>query len=202
MNQTVWSFCRFLHFVATNGRLNPASERSEVAIVWVIGILVLSEQQEVMYANTIASSICTQLVKAEELLPKKLQQVCEALVESKDVCGERPVMIESDVDAGESKFRVRAQWLNLETTPRPCILLRLQDQNQSIYGLESAEAQKWNLTPREMEVWLLRRAGYKRKAIATVLCIAENTVKKHLQNIQFKWQTVLDGEEWQSNQAS
>jgi hypothetical protein len=25
----VWSFCRFLHFIITNGGLNPASERSE-----------------------------------------------------------------------------------------------------------------------------------------------------------------------------
>lgn len=153
---------------------------------FVDGILVLNEQQEVIYANTIASSICTQLVKAEEPLPKQLQQVCEALVESKDVYGKRPVMIESDVDAGESKFNIRAQWLNLETTLRPCILLRLEDQNQSVHGLEIAETQKWNLTPREMEVWLLRQAGYKRKAIATALYIAEDTVKKHLRNIRFK----------------
>ena len=30
MAKAVWSFCRFLHFVATNGDLNSLSERSEV----------------------------------------------------------------------------------------------------------------------------------------------------------------------------
>jgi hypothetical protein len=29
----MWSFYRFLHFIATKGRLNPASERTEVAIL-------------------------------------------------------------------------------------------------------------------------------------------------------------------------
>jgi hypothetical protein len=28
----MWSFCRFLHFIATKGRLNPASERSEAIV--------------------------------------------------------------------------------------------------------------------------------------------------------------------------
>jgi hypothetical protein len=32
----MWSFYRFLHFIATKGRLNPASERSEVAIVFFL----------------------------------------------------------------------------------------------------------------------------------------------------------------------
>ncbi|WP_421656226.1 helix-turn-helix transcriptional regulator [Leptothermofonsia sp. ETS-13] len=175
---------------------------------FVDGILVLTDQQEVMYANTIAYSICTQLIQEKanplpkELLPKELQQVCEALVESKDVYGDRPIMIESDVDTGKTTFRIRAQWINLKSAQRPCILLRLQDQNQSVHGLAIAEAQKWNLTPRERDVWLLRRAGYKRKQIAEELYIAEETVKKHLKNIHFKRQTALDDEEWRSSQAS
>jgi hypothetical protein len=36
MSQTVWSFCRFLHFIAINDRRNPVSERSKIAIVWLI----------------------------------------------------------------------------------------------------------------------------------------------------------------------
>jgi hypothetical protein len=31
----MWSFYRFLHFVATKGRLNPALERTEVAIFYI-----------------------------------------------------------------------------------------------------------------------------------------------------------------------
>lgn len=170
---------------------------------FVDGILVLTDQQEVMYANATADSICTQLDKEKITpLPKELQQVCTALVESKDLYGDRPLMIESDVDTGETTLRIRAQWLTLQTAQHPCILLRLQDQDQAVQGLAIAEAQKWNLTPRETEVWLLRRAGCKRREIATELYIAEDTVKKHLKNIQFKRQSVLDEEEWQSSQAS
>lgn len=170
---------------------------------FVDGILVLTDRQEVIYANTIADSICTQLLQEKaNPLPKELQEVCEALTESKDVYGDRPFMIESDVDTGKTIFRIRAQWLNLEGAQQPCILLRLQDQNQSVQGLAIAEAQKWNLTPRETDVWLLRRAGYKRKQIAEKLYIAEDTVKKHLKNIHFKRQMTLDDEEWRSSQAS
>jgi DNA-binding CsgD family transcriptional regulator len=155
-----------------------------------------------MYANEIANSICSQLVRETEPLPKELQQVCEALVESKEMHGNQPVTIESNIGTEETTFRVRAQWLKVEASQHPCILLRLQNQDQAVHGLAIAEAQKWNLTPRETEVWSLRRAGFKRKEIAAELYIAEDTVKKHLKNIQFKRQAALDEEEWRSNQAS
>ncbi|QZZ21276.1 hypothetical protein J5X98_01945 [Leptothermofonsia sichuanensis E412] len=170
---------------------------------FVDGILVLTDEQEVMYANTIAHAICTQLDKEQtDRLPRELQQVCQILVESKDLYGDRPLMIESDICTGETTLRIWAQWLKLQATQSACILLRLQDQNQATQGLAIAEAQKWNLTPRETEIWLLRRAGYKRREIATELYIAEDTVKKHLRNIQFKRQSVQDEEDWQSSQAS
>jgi hypothetical protein len=35
----MWSFYRFLHFIATKGRLNPASERTEVAILRPIQVM-------------------------------------------------------------------------------------------------------------------------------------------------------------------
>jgi hypothetical protein len=31
---TLWSFYRFLHFIAIKGRRNPSSEQSEIANVW------------------------------------------------------------------------------------------------------------------------------------------------------------------------
>jgi DNA-binding CsgD family transcriptional regulator len=49
-----------------------------------------------------------------------------------------------------------------------------------------AEAQEWRLTPRETEVWLLRRSGYTSIGIASQLGITINTVKKHFKNIYRK----------------
>jgi DNA-binding CsgD family transcriptional regulator len=86
--------------------------------------------------------------------------------------------------------------LKLEVSQRPCLLLQLQDQNQPIQGLAIAEAQCWGLTPRETEVWLLRRAGHLRKDIAANLFITIETVKKHLKNIQAKRQAVVEEQDW------
>ena len=55
-----------------------------------------------------------------------------------------------------------------------------------------AEAQKYNLTERETQVWVLKRAGYTYKVIAAKLHIAEDTVKKHIKSIHAK----RDGAEW------
>ncbi|MBV8884486.1 MAG: hypothetical protein JO235_10890 [Chroococcidiopsidaceae cyanobacterium CP_BM_RX_35] len=37
--KTVWSFCRFLHFITTKGRRNPTPERSKVVYVELSGII-------------------------------------------------------------------------------------------------------------------------------------------------------------------
>jgi DNA-binding CsgD family transcriptional regulator len=58
-----------------------------------------------------------------------------------------------------------------------------------------AEVDKYGLTPREAEVWLLRRAKYALKEIATELSISLNTVKKHIKNIHAKREIVLYMEE-------
>ncbi len=170
---------------------------------FVDGILVLTEQQTVIYANATARSLCNQLAIAQtESLPTDIQRLCDALMESRDIYGDCPLTLETEITTRQSTFRLRAQWLHLDSSDRPCILLKLQDQNQSIQSLAISEAQTWNLTPRESEVWLLRRAGFTRKAIAAELYIALDTVKKHLKNIQAKRQGVLDEQKWQMTQAS
>jgi DNA-binding CsgD family transcriptional regulator len=106
------------------------------------------------------------------------------------------VVVESEVECEDAKLRIRAQWLNLEAVETPCLLVRLQDENQAMQGLAIAEAQSWGLTERETQVWVRRRAGCSRKQIAEELYIALDTVKKHLKNIQTKRQIYLDEHEW------
>lgn len=167
------------------------------------GVLVITDQHDLVYANTMARAIYSQLWHdATDPLPREIQRVCQALLDSKNRYPSRSVVLESEVVTPKTTFRIRAQWLALEVASRPCLLLRLQDQTQSLQGLAIAEAQKWGLTPRETEVWLQRRSGYSRKAIAANLHIALDTVKKHLKNVHLKQQTASDGEEWQASQAS
>lgn len=169
----------------------------------VDGILVLTTDQEVLYSNRIATSICAQLVSHQTRhLPEPIQQVCAALTDSRSLYVDRPVVIELEVKTPETTFRIRAQWLKLEVTGRPCILIRLQDQKLSLQGLAIAESQQWSLTSREREVWLLRRAGLTRKEIGSQLYITENTVQKHLKNIQLKRNASLDEDEWRNRQVS
>ncbi len=169
----------------------------------VDGILVLTTGQEVLYTNKIATSICTQINgNSTKHLPEPIQQVCAALVDSRSLYADRPVVMELEVKITETTFRIRAQWLKLEVTGRSCILIRMQDQKLSLQGLAIAESQQWGLTCREREVWLLRRGGLTRKEIGTQLYITENTVQKHLKNIKLKRDSSLDDEEWQNRQAS
>jgi DNA-binding CsgD family transcriptional regulator len=186
-----------------NYPMNPGNLLQAVLESFVDGIIVLTNQQEVLYINKTAEGICNQFsAQPTNQVPTEVMRVCEALVESAEYYPDRPIMIESEVPFGETAFRIRAQWIFLDAIARPCILIRLQDQKQMVQSLAMAEAQKWDLTKRETEVWTLRRFGYKRKQIATKLYIAEDTVKKHLKNIQSKRQCLLDEEEWNATQAS
>jgi DNA-binding NarL/FixJ family response regulator len=166
---------------------------------FVDGILVLTDQQELHYANTTAQELCFQLTGKSEVLPDIIWQACQALIDSRDLYPNQPIVLESEVASATVNLRIRVQWLQLDTVASPCLLVRLQDQNQAAQGLAIAEAHTWKLSPRETEVWTRRRASNTRKQIAADLYIAEDTVKKHLKNIQIKRQLYVDMQDCQAN---
>lgn len=168
---------------------------------FVDGILVLTEQKEQKYANQMAVHLCQRLAGKNCAVPKEVWQVCEALIGSRKLYPDESVVVESEVECEAAKLRIRAQWFSFEAFQHPCLLVRLQDQNQAVHGLAIAESQSWGLTERESQVWIRRRAGSSRKQIAEELYIALDTVKKHLKNIQTKRQNYLDEHEWRSNGA-
>jgi DNA-binding CsgD family transcriptional regulator len=168
---------------------------------FVDGILVLTEQQDVYYANETAKQIGQRLTdNLETVVPKEVWQVCEALIDSREIYPDHAFVLEQEVERSMLKLRIRVQWLKLEQAEQPYLLVRLQDENQSFRGLAIAEAQNWGLTNRETQVWMLRRLGWERKEIATELYITLDTVKKHLKNIQMKRQTYLNEMEWQADE--
>jgi RNA polymerase sigma factor (sigma-70 family) len=161
---------------------------------FIDGILIITAQGELVHSNERAQQICQQLAKAKEdsqprFVPKAIWQVCQAVLESNQMYREQTVIVESEIKLedcnADSTFRVRARWLELDDF-QPCVLVTLEDQTQSLHNMVFTEVAQYSLTPREQDVWLLRRAEYTYKDIASELCITINTVKKHLKNIRAK----------------
>jgi DNA-binding CsgD family transcriptional regulator len=157
----------------------------------VDGVLLLDPQGQVIYANSMAGQICHQfpgVTGTKPPLPAEVWNTCQALVESRELYGDRPLVLEETL----GNYRIRVQWMETEAFAEPCLLVRLEDQQQSLVSLAIAEAKKFHMTPREADVWQLRRANLSRKEIAVRLYISIDTVKKHLSNIQLKRQAGPD----------
>jgi DNA-binding CsgD family transcriptional regulator len=166
------------------------------------GILVLTDRKQLLYINNTARRLCQRLLtkNAGTSVPPAIWQMCESLMANQHVYPEKLMVMESEVEHEEKRLRIRVQSLLLDGVDRPCLIVRLQDQQQVVQTMAIAEAQKWQLTERESQVWLLRRAGSRRKQIAAELYISEDTVKKHLGNINAKRQSYLDEEEWHTHE--
>lgn len=160
------------------------------------GIMILNDQGELLFANGCAERICRQLTENLSrcnAVPRQVWRSCQALINGREEFPTEPIVIEDEIKTNEdTAIRLRARWFELNNTERPCLLVALEDQQQSAQYKAMAEAQKYGLTDRETQVWVLKRAGYTYKAIAAKLHIAEDTVKKHIKSIHSK----RDGAEW------
>lgn len=165
---------------------------------FVDGLLILSEQGDFIHANQSAKRVLHQLNPGDRnpsFVPSEIWQVCQSLIESRELFPDQKMIIESEISKSESiAFRIRVQWLELEEIKRPCLLVTLEDRYQSLQTIVINDAYKYSLTPREMEVWLLYRANYSYKEIADELYISLNTVKKHMKNIHAKRKASCDDE--------
>jgi DNA-binding CsgD family transcriptional regulator len=170
----------------------------------VDGILILTEQRELVYINDCARRILRQLNRDNAItstfatnaftntVPREIWHICQTLIESRYLFPSQYWLIESKVFVDSSVvFNVRARWLKLENIQHPCLLLSIHDHYQYMKGIAIEESQKYGLTSRERETWLLHRANYTYKQIASELCITPNTVKKHMKNIYLKQKTIV-----------
>jgi DNA-binding CsgD family transcriptional regulator len=165
------------------------------------GVLILTEQQELVYVNECARRILRQLNRSDSLshsLPQEIWHICQSLIASRHLFPNQYWLTESKVLVGSTvALSVRARWLHLPDIAQPCISLSIRDRYQDIKDVVNEESQKYGLTCREKEVWLLHRANYTYKQIALELIITPNTVKKHMKNIYQKQKALflLDDEE-------
>lgn len=161
---------------------------------YVDGILILSESGELLCSNEFGRQVCTQLSQLPNPfanpeatpLPAAIWQTCQALMDSHTHASQQPIVLESKIALPETTLRVRVRWLGSETNAQAYLLVLLEDWNQAVRNLSLAEVDRYGLSPREAEVWVLRRLGYTSEQIAAELFISLHTVKKHLKSIQAK----------------
>jgi DNA-binding CsgD family transcriptional regulator len=166
----------------------------------VDGILILTPSGTPIYCNSHAQRLCQQLLPAKsstQTVPIQIWRICEALIESRVLFPEQPIVLEDEI--GDRKFptvRVRVQWIDLNDSHEPCLLVMLEDRRQSLYSLAITESKKYGLTCRESEVWFRQRSNYTYEEIATELHITINTVKKHIKSIRAKRDSVWCDEQY------
>lgn len=157
------------------------------------GVLILTDQGELIHANQRALRICQQFSSEQlqpNLVPLPIWRICESLLDSRELFPEQTMIIEVEIDTYNAEvLRVRVRWLQFDPSDAPNLLVTIENRSQSTNNTAFTEAQQYNLTPRESEVWSLRRANYSYKEIAAKLYITTNTVKKHLKNVYAKQQT-------------
>jgi DNA-binding CsgD family transcriptional regulator len=159
------------------------------------GILIVTEQGQVIHANTSARQICRQCSPehAPNMVPPQIWCICESLIERRSSFPDQIITVEDEIATNcPVPIRVRVRWLSLRMVAQPCLLVTLEDRYQSARKRAIAEVQQYGLTPREAEVWLLRRANYTYEEIAQKLYIALNTVKKHMKSIHAKRQDAIN----------
>ncbi|NJR64371.1 MAG: helix-turn-helix transcriptional regulator [Leptolyngbyaceae cyanobacterium CRU_2_3] len=145
------------------------------------GILIVSDQREILYINDSARRALYQLNQNQaqiNSIPREIWHICETLIHSRNLFPEQEWLIEFEIFTDSSTaLNIRVRWLKLESVENPCLLLIIEDRYQAIKNISIAEAERYGLTPREKEVWLLHRVGLTYKQIASELCITPNTVK-------------------------
>lgn len=154
------------------------------------GVLVITYDKKILYANKCACRILRQINQERshcEIPPKEINYLCDSLAEIRKQFPEQHWFINTKICINSSTtFSVHARHMKLDSLSQDCIVLVLKDHYQLIKSIAVEEARKYNLTDRETEIWLLQRANYTYKQIASELFIAPNTVKKHMQNIHLK----------------
>jgi DNA-binding CsgD family transcriptional regulator len=161
----------------------------------VDGVAIFSDRGELVHANQRACSLCEQFSLNSTqscTIPEAIWRICQTLIDGRQLFPNQPLALESEVVVPDSTVvRLRGRWFCWTDSESPYLLVTLEDRRQSLQQQAIADAQKYGLTPREAEVWSLRCARYSYKDIAAKLYISENTVKKHLKNVNVKRQTAF-----------
>jgi DNA-binding CsgD family transcriptional regulator len=161
----------------------------------VDGVLILTDQKKLLYANECAVRILRLLNQREDSLnpiPQEIWHLCQALISSLRLFPNQYWLLESKIVISASiSLHIQVKWLKMVAIDQTYLLVVLEDEQQSLKDIAIVEAQKYGLTVREQEIWLLHRSRYTYKQIAVELNITPNTVKKHMKSILAKQKEAL-----------
>jgi DNA-binding CsgD family transcriptional regulator len=173
-----------------NQSTQPSTLLPAVVDGWIDGILILTDQNQLVYVNESARRVLRQFqpdISCDSFVPKEISHICQYLIHSRRLFPHQHWLAESEIFTDDAMaVHIRARWLQVEAIANPCLLLTIEDRYQALKNIAVESAQKYGLTPREKEVWLLHRANYTYKEIAAELFITPNTVKKHMRSIHIK----------------
>ena len=162
------------------------------------GILIITEGKKLLYANECACRILRQVSqdrRSSEAIPREISYLCDSIAEvRRQFPGQHWIMKTKICINSSVAFSVIARYMRLDSLGKHCVILEMKDHYQLIKNIAVEEAQQYNLTERETEIWLFQRANYTYKQIASELFIAPNTVKKHMQNIHLKQKAVSENQ--------
>lgn len=159
------------------------------------GILIISQAGKLLHANASAYQFCYQLNQGKfnsNIIPKAIWHLCKLLINNQNSLSQQSKILSEEIVWNESiNFYIRVKLLDSYRFPSPCFLVTIENQSESLKNAAIAEVTKYDLTPREAEIWFLYRGKYSYKEIANKLYITINTVKKHMKNIHAKKQAFL-----------
>ena len=173
-------------------------------------VIVVSRQLKPIYWNGRSKNLCQALLGGQRLpseLPIEVVEVCHRLMRDSRIT-DRPLIMECQAVGGDT-LRISARWLQINsgssssTAPHlakfeetsnsvsgsaqpPYMLITLENCTDTLREELRLEQQKYDLTEREAEVWMLLRQEYTYQEIAKMLQISLNTVKTHVKNVYAK----------------
>ena len=158
------------------------------------GLLILAPNGTCLHRNQKGKALCHTLNQSStQEVPDCLWAMCSHLIEGRDLFPDRSFILTKDFTCAQGHcIRARVQWLDWPDSADTYFLVLLEDQTLAAQTAALLEAIQYELTPRERDVWGLRRANRSYEAIALELYITVNTVKRHLKSIYAKRKQVLD----------
>ncbi len=161
------------------------------------GIMLVSDRGAILKENTLAQKLCAAIAPhtTQPQVPEQIWSICQLLIGDRPDPSSLNIILEDRINLSDTNaIRIRVRWFE-SVISGACLMVTLEDEMQSAWNRVMAEKQRYGLTPREAEVWLLRQVNYTYKRIAETLHITVDTVKKHIKNINAKRQAFLWSQE-------
>ncbi|MBW4654342.1 MAG: hypothetical protein KME20_15100 [Kaiparowitsia implicata GSE-PSE-MK54-09C] len=162
------------------------------------GIMLVSDRGVILKENKLAQKLRAAIAPdhtAQPQVPEQIWSICQLLISDRPESSSLNIILEDRINLSDTNaIRIRVRWFE-SVVSGACLMVTLEDEMQSARNRVMSEKQRYGLTPREAEVWLLRQVNYTYKRIAETLHITVDTVKKHIKSINAKRQAFLWSQE-------